>query len=318
MHPRCVKFFVPCNFKTLFFFNTMDEFLETTLKDWSKIFTVTRYFWDSYVFRGQLNSSWLLETSIERAMRNFSSKFHDKGYSYEEQGMLNEFKRKYHLFSSQIPKQNDNVEWLAIMQHHGAPTRLLDFTKSLMIASYFGVSDALDECSIWAIHVHKITNILANTNKADYVLNQNQKEDTKEVLIEYANKYIGTKTGIYGDKIPNLVIPLEPKICTERLSRQQGLFLMPVNCNKTFLENFISIYSKKAFNLKAIDFSEFVRIANRDPWSSDNSKVIKINIPKSLHKEILHSLTKMNITAETLFPGLDGLVKSLQQSHISL
>lgn len=295
----------------------MEEFLETDLEDWSSIFTIDRYFWTPFIFRGQANSCWLLETSIERALRVFSIHTYSKSYETEEQWMMHEFKRKYPLFSSLLPKQSDSFEWLAIMQHHGAPTRLLDFTESILIATYFSVHDAIEECSIWAVNMHVIRNNLHLTKHVSYAKGEALKDDINEAHIELANRYIGSKTGIDEDKIPNLVIPLEPKICTERLSRQQGLFLMPTNYNKTFLENLSSSYLKPSFNLSRIPFHEFIKNANNDRLNS-KAKIIKINVPQALHTDILHSLKQMNITAETLFPGVDGLAKSLQQSHIRL
>jgi FRG domain len=58
-----------------------------------------------------------------------------------EHWMLYEFKKRYHLYSSVLPAPSDNVEWLALMQHHGAPTRLLDFTDSFYVAVHFAIVD---------------------------------------------------------------------------------------------------------------------------------------------------------------------------------
>ena len=38
--------------------------------------------------------------------------------------------------------QDDNrLEWLALMQHYGAPTRLLDFTRSPYVACFFALEE---------------------------------------------------------------------------------------------------------------------------------------------------------------------------------
>jgi len=42
---------------------------------------------------------------------------------------------RHHLAT--VPQPEETTAWLALMQHYGAPTRLLDVTKSLMIAAFF-------------------------------------------------------------------------------------------------------------------------------------------------------------------------------------
>jgi hypothetical protein len=54
-----------------------------------------------------------------------------------ESGLLRRFKRQAHHYISNPPEENDPLEWLALMQHYGAPTRLLDWTYSFFVALYF-------------------------------------------------------------------------------------------------------------------------------------------------------------------------------------
>ena len=35
----------------------------------------------------------------------------------------------------------NRLEWLALMQHYGTPTRLLDFTRSPYVACYFALEE---------------------------------------------------------------------------------------------------------------------------------------------------------------------------------
>lgn len=294
----------------------MNTFIETDLNEFSQLFGFDKFFWSPFIYRGQYNSEYSLTTSIERAMKNFSEKIWKNDYTIDEQWMMHEFKRKYPLFSNILPKQNDNFEWLAIMQHHGTPTRLLDFTESIFIAIYFAICDAMNDSSVWAVNRHILRDNLRKNQKLNYSRSEALKDDINDIHIEFANKFIGSKTGVKKNEIPRAVIPLEPKICTERLAKQQGLFLMPTDARITFIDNLSSSFNKKKFSLEKISFTTLIKHANQP--NDDNIEVIKINIPKFLHADILRSLHEMNITAETLFPGVDGLAKSLLQSHIRI
>src|SRR4051812_16038652 len=91
---------------------------------------------DRWVYRGQSDATWPLETRIERSMRQKKDILKIRLRRAEDL-MLREFKRHLHRHVPVPPKNVDRLEWLALMQHHGAPTRLLDFTFSQYVALFF-------------------------------------------------------------------------------------------------------------------------------------------------------------------------------------
>lgn len=91
-----------------------------------------------WVFRGQSSTKYQLLPSIGRSTTHTSSSI--KKY---ERSVFNTFKREARAFLTDAPK--DDWEWLALAQHHGLSTRLLDWSLNPLVALYFSVSENFTE-----------------------------------------------------------------------------------------------------------------------------------------------------------------------------
>ncbi len=101
-----------------------------------------------WAFRGQRDASWVIATSLDRSKSELSS-------AVSEQFLLREFQRRAHHYLAAELIPQDTLEWLALMQHHGCPTRLLDWTRSSYVAAYFAMEDVAPNAvaAVWAVDI---------------------------------------------------------------------------------------------------------------------------------------------------------------------
>ena len=95
---------------------------------------------DGWAFRGERDASWALVSSLARRLE-FCGVPRAEWREREERGMRI-FRRKAHVYLGDAAVLRDDLRCLAMMQHHGAPTRLLDFTKSPFVAAFFALESA--------------------------------------------------------------------------------------------------------------------------------------------------------------------------------
>ena len=101
---------------------------------------------ETALYRGHGDVNYKLLPSIARL--GFTS---DKTLADVERAILLEFKRKAHPYLTHEPR--NDFEWLFLAQHHGLPTRLLDWTYNPLAALFFALDDqkAADCCAYQAM-----------------------------------------------------------------------------------------------------------------------------------------------------------------------
>lgn len=248
-----------------------------------------------WIYRGHSNSEWELDTAIRRTKYKYNKNADGHEILYAERASLKTFKSRAHFYLDDLPSENDLVSWLSVMQHHGTPTRLLDFTRSFYVALYFAATEATSDFCVWAISDHWLRVEGAKFAKKlghDYSNGLRYGELTS---IYHAANHVISENSFGGDEkdfYDTSVLLIEMDRQIPRLAIQQGCFLMPVSLERSFMENIETL------------------------TTDEDSNVKKIKIPYEMRDEILMHLQVMNITAETLFPGIDGFARSLIYSEM--
>src|SRR5579859_4237632 len=79
-----------------------------------------------WIFRAQANPIWTLSTPLERAITASGRSLQEnmtgseEGARNIEDGLLRIFQRHSHLYVTNPPRDDNTLEWFALMQHHGA------------------------------------------------------------------------------------------------------------------------------------------------------------------------------------------------------
>lgn len=225
----------------------------------------------------------------------------DENKMAQERELIRKFQRKLALYLEREPDKDDILEWLALMGHHGAPTRLLDWTYSFYAAVYFALNEN-KQGVVWALNVSSISKPEPMVTK---ICEKDGFRKFSEGLLHFLKQsdFLGIRA--QGDKLIDLAIashiiehpllcvyPVNPFRLNKRLSVQQGLFLMPGDITKPFDKN-----------LRA-SFGGYERTKTY-LWR------MKIVPEEQERKEILEQLRDMNISNEALFPGIDGFARSV-------
>jgi len=228
-----------------------------------------------YVYRGMGNSEFNLRTSLMRL-----------GGSYQE--VERHLVRNFHKYAKRLT-DFDSVdafwETLAIGQHFGLPTRLLDWTYSPYVALHFATSE-LDQFHkdgvIWAVNHEKVIDYLPAKLKAILL-----EEGSNKFTTDSLNPVCRSWKEFDSLQKENFVIFFEPPSFDDRIVNQFALF-------------------------SAMSSSE----ALLDKWLEQHEDLyFRIVISADLKWEVRDKLDQANINERVLFPGLEGLSTWLKRHY---
>lgn len=235
----------------------------------------------AYVFRGHSDVSWTLDSSLHRAATNDRrSALPDAAEMLRMEGyLLDQFRAAApnYLPGATFAATRANLDWWLLMRHYGVPTRILDWTASFYVAAYFAVSRHPDKDGVvYCVHVHTLNRAM-------------------EAAHGPAAKF-QTSDDVYlnPDAPPVINVVSRKTALLDRMIAQQGCFMVCRNVVGDF-EQILS--------------SEIPKVA--DPAQETLRKFI---VPAASKAAFMRHLRAMNVTASSLFPGLDGIGRHLDET----
>lgn len=231
-------------------------------------------FRSKYAFRGMSDANYDLQTSLTRLA----------GTDEKLEGHL---LRNFRKYARRDSAPDDSIwNWLALAQHHGLPTRLLDWTYSPLVALHFATENIEKydvDGVIWFVDFVKTNQLLPEKLKALL-----EEEGSNAFTVEMLDRVAGTLADydrLWGEEF---VVFFEPPSLDDRIVNQFALFSM-MSSPVTRLDEWLATYPKL---------------------------YRRVIIPAPLKWEVRDKLDQANITERVLFPGLDGLSNWLKRYYI--
>jgi hypothetical protein len=191
--------------------------------------------------------------------------------------------RKY-AASDAVPRDT-SWDWLALGQHHGLPTRLLDWTYSPYVALHFATQQVARfdrDGVVWSLDYVRAHELLPNElrrrleEEGANIVTTEQLADVAPALADLEN--LGEEP---------FALFVEPPSFDARIVNQYALF---------------SVVSRADVSLHA--------------WMEEHSELVRrVVIPASLKWEVRDKLDQANVTERVLFPGLDGVSRWLARYY---
>jgi hypothetical protein len=232
-----------------------------------------------YAFRGLPSHAHDLSTSVFRLAAGADV------YKLEL-ALLRNFRKYAHDEAAERVGIDSIWHWLAVGQHHGLPTRLMDWTYSPLVALHFATLDPAEYSQdgvVWCVNFVAANALLPRRLKR--IL---EAEHSQTFTIEMLSAFPTLRAFDALSATP-FVVFVEPPSLDARILNQFALFsLMP----------------------RASSRLEVWLEAHPQLWR-------RVIVPAALKWEVRDKLDQANISERTLFPGLDGLSRWLERYYLS-
>lgn len=250
-------------------------------------------------YRGQTNSNWNLVPSLYRALVGAVPDIRQSDAPWIarcERDLYREFEQR----GRALFDRDEKWEILFLAQHHGVPTRLLDWTKNVLVALFFAVASLeTTDAAVWCLDlsVYPFPPLLGRRHRTGgYRL-----DNIREYCAGMAPSFLQTVSRAVSSSIPRpegTLVAVEPSAIDPRIEQQESIFTIYLSFEEDDLQ---------------WDYSGHLADVERQ---TERHVVTKIVIPHDAKSVIRRQLEEqMRISVYRLFPDLAGLGKWLSDEN---
>ena len=219
-----------------------------------------------------------------------------------------------------LPSDSGTLEWLSLAQHHGCPTRLLDFSQSPLVALYFATADASSDEKdgvIWCVYPRNCFKESECFSKYETYSKWSGEEWWFVARFDQIQKFVMHMCNSSGNKHTNdldrleslgdSLLFVETADSHPRVKAQQHIFAVATQSNRS-----IGDFLRE----KQADVDENGQKACIDRSTYDSNLLYRrIILPANKKKEFRGKLRLLGVNQSTIMPDHDGLGQWLTEYY---
>lgn len=246
------------------------------------------------LYRGENDENYLLIPSVYRRFEQDEMSASRYLSKYSEKYILQQFISEASICAN-VPSIENSFTWLEYAQHYGVPTRLLDWTTNPLVALFFACFGSNEkDGKVYILHYSNYNEVSAKNGRNDL-----KGKPLKQAVVDM----IWNKS----EEFPYPII-FQPYYLDRRMSAQSSMFMVWGNTSQPLTEMIKEMekdgYGHELYIESEGDEESLVR--------KENTALEAIIIPADAKKQLLYELDNVGINYGTLFPGLDGIGKTIE------